>query len=97
MVDNHFIPNANEQILTEFPETRWIDAGYNSGFSIANNIGLKATACKYILFLNTDILIFDTSIYQAMQHLVSDKSLVAIGGNQLDSYKQALPYYRTLK
>ena len=96
VVDNHFIPKANEQILTEFPETRWIDAGYNSGFSIANNIGLKAAVGKYILFLNTDTLIFDTSIHQAMQHLVYDKSLVALGGNQLDSNKQALPYYRTL-
>lgn len=96
VVDNHFIPNANEQILIEFPETRWIDAGYNSGFSIANNIGLNAAAGKYILFLNTDTLIFDSSIYQAMQHLIRDKSLVAIGGNQLDSNKRALPYYRTL-
>lgn len=96
VVDNHLIPNANTQILTEFPETRWIDAGYNSGFSIANNIGLKAAAGKYVLFLNTDTLIFDASIYQAMQHLVRNKSLVALGGNQLDSNKQALPYYRTL-
>lgn len=96
IVDNHNIPNANEQILTEFPETRWIDAGYNSGFSIANNIGLKAATGKYILFLNADTLIFDTSIYQAMQHLLLDKSLVAVGGNQLDINKQALPYYRTL-
>lgn len=96
VVDNHFIPNANEQILIEFPETRWIDAGYNSGFSIANNIGLNTAAGKYVLFLNTDTLIFDSSIYQAMQHLIRDKSLVGLGGNQLDSNKQALPYYRTL-
>jgi hypothetical protein len=96
VVDNHFIPNANEQILTEFPETHWIDAGYNSGFSIANNIGLKAALGKYILFLNADTLIFDNSIWLAFQHMMLDKSLVAVGGNQLNSNKKALPYYRTL-
>lgn len=96
VVDNHFIPEANAQILSEFPHTSWIDAGYNSGFSIANNIGLKAASGRYILFLNADTLIFDNSIKFAFQHLEQEKSLVAIGGNQLTDKKKPLPYYRTL-
>lgn len=96
VVDNRFIPQANAQILSEFPKTTWIDAGYNSGFSYANNIGLKAASGQYILFLNADTLIFDNTIKFAWQHLENEKSLVAVGGNQLNENKQALPYYRTL-
>jgi GT2 family glycosyltransferase len=96
VVDNQFIPQNNRAILTEFPQTQWIDSGYNSGFSIANNIGMHAARGKYVLFLNADTLIFDNSICQAWKHLEEDASLVAIGGNQLDLNKQALPYYLTL-
>lgn len=96
VVDNHFIPQANEQILAEFPTIQWIDAGYNSGFSIANNIGLRAAKGDYVLFLNADTLLFDNAIFQAWKHLTSDKQLAAIGGYQVDANKNPLPYYRTL-
>lgn len=96
VVDNHFIPSANQQILSEFPQTKWIDAGRNTGFSIANNIGLREASGEFILFLNADTLVFDNSIGNAWKHLKSDQSLVAIGGNQLDKNKHPLPYYRTL-
>ncbi len=96
VVDNQYIPQANHQILSEFPDTIWIDAGHNLGFSIANNMGLKLAKGAYVLFLNADTLIFDNSIHHAWQHLNQDKSLVAVGGNQVDIHKQPLPYYRTL-
>ncbi|MFD3394993.1 glycosyltransferase [Aquirufa sp. OSTEICH-129V] len=96
VIDNHFIPTANQQILSEFPKTKWIDAGRNTGFSIANNIGLHAASGEFILFLNADTLVFDNSIGNAWKHLKADQTLVAIGGNQLDTNKNPLPYYRTL-
>jgi GT2 family glycosyltransferase len=96
VIDNHFIPTANQQILSEFPKTKWIDAGRNTGFSIANNIGLHAASGEFILFLNADTLVFDNSIGNAWKHLKADQTLVAIGGNQLDSNQHPLPYYRTL-
>lgn len=96
VVDNQYIPQANEQILAEFPQIQWIDAGYNAGFSIANNIGLHAAKGEYVLFLNADTLLFDNAISHAWNHIKSDPLMVAVGGYQVDANKNPLPYYRTL-
>jgi GT2 family glycosyltransferase len=96
VVDNHFIPGANQKILEAFPSTSWIDSGGNLGFSKANNIGLHTARGEYILFLNADTLIFDSAIFNAFQHLKTDTNLVALGGIQLDNNQKPIPYYRTL-
>lgn len=96
VVDNHFIPGANESILAAYPTTKWIDSGGNVGFSKANNIGMQAATGEYILFLNADTLLVDNAIKQAWSHLKSSNELVAVGGIQLDSNRQPIPYYRTL-
>jgi len=96
VVDNHFIPGANQQILEAFPSTQWIDSGGNVGFSKANNIGLYAAKGNYVLFLNADTLVFDSAIANAFQHLKNDSELKAVGGIQLDVNHKPIPYYRTL-
>ncbi|WP_395767117.1 glycosyltransferase [Aquirufa sp.] len=96
VVDNHFIPGANQQILEAFPATQWIDSGGNLGFSKANNIGLAVAKGDYVLFLNADTLVFDSAITNAYQHLTSDSELIAVGGIQLDAKHNPIPFYRTL-
>lgn len=96
VVDNHFIPAANQMILDTFPSTQWIDSGTNLGFSKANNIGLNASKGEYVLFLNADTLVIDSSIFNAYQQLRKDANLVGVGGIQLDINQNRIPYYRTL-
>lgn len=54
VVDNHSQDNSEELITVEFKQLRWINTGYNSGFSRANNIGIRSATGKYILLLNPD-------------------------------------------
>ena len=96
IVDNHYVPGQNTTILSEFPQTKWIDSGGNVGFSKANNIGLHAASGKYVLFLNADTLVFDAAITNAFQKLKNDSRLAAVGGIQLDENRIPIPYYRTL-
>jgi GT2 family glycosyltransferase len=96
VVDNHFVPGQNEAILAAYPQTNWINSGGNVGFSKANNIGIQAAKGKYVLFLNADTLVIDSSIIRAFEHLINDTHLVAVGGIQLDENRKPIPFYRTL-
>lgn len=54
VVDNDSQDNSEEHITKEFNKVKWINAGYNSGFSRANNAGIRNSVGKYVLLLNPD-------------------------------------------
>jgi len=54
VVDNDSQDNSEELITKAFNKVKWINAGYNSGFSRANNLGIRSATGKYILLLNPD-------------------------------------------
>ncbi len=96
VVDNSFVDGANEALLAEFPETKWIDSGGNVGFSKGNNLGAHHAQGQYVLFLNADTLIIDNSIFNALKFLCNKAEFVAIGGIQLDENCAEIPFYYTL-
>lgn len=51
-----------QELLTRFPQLRWIDTGYNAGFGRANNIGLRNAKGDILLLLNPDTIALDNSI-----------------------------------
>ncbi len=59
VVDNGSEDGLKAGITTAYPETVWIDAGYNSGFAKANNIGIRQAKGDYILLLNSDAVVTD--------------------------------------
>ena len=48
---------ANNPLLTEFPDIRWIDMRYNAGFARANNEGIRQSVAEVVLILNPDTII----------------------------------------
>lgn len=96
VADNRFVEGNNEQIVSAFPYVKWINAGDNVGFSKANNIGAQHATGKYLLFLNCDTLLFDNAIFNAFSFLENNPNYAALGGIQLDSNKNAIPFYHSL-
>lgn len=96
VVDNSFMEGANQEILAEFPSTKWINSGGNWGFSKGNNIGVEQAEGELVLFLNADTLIIDNSIFKAFEFLKNNSDFVAIGGIQLDENRTEIPFYYTL-
>lgn len=96
VMDNYFVEGANQEIITEFPSTKWINSGGNWGFSKGNNMGVDHAQGEFVLFLNADTLIIDNSIGNALSFLKSKPDFVAIGGIQLDENKNEIPFYPTL-
>ncbi len=77
IVDNDSKDNSKDIILNEFPNILWIQMGYNSGFSRANNAGIKASSGEYILLLNSDTIVNTPAIDVAIFNMDTDKSIVA--------------------
>jgi len=57
VIDNASGDGSKELVLQHFKDVKWIESGYNAGFSRANNIGINAANGAYILALNPDAYI----------------------------------------
>lgn len=62
IVDNSKDDNGKIQVLTAFPEVKWLTMGYNGGFARANNMGIKAAGGDTVLLLNPDTLIIEQTL-----------------------------------
>jgi len=62
VVDNASGDGSSEMIKQKFKEVALIENKANVGFSKANNIGIKKTNGRYILFLNADTVIYKNTL-----------------------------------
>ena len=57
VVDNNSEDKSKEELIKIYPNLKWIQMGYNSGFGRANNAGIRAATGKHLLLLNSDIIV----------------------------------------
>ena len=62
VVDNNSQDGSTEAIEQKYPDIHIIQNTTNAGFGAANNIAIKQAAGKYILCLNTDIILNNNAI-----------------------------------
>jgi len=66
VVDNASSNNPKEIILKRYPDIVWIDAGYNSGFSRGNNMGLRHAKGEYGILLNSDTILERNALFELL-------------------------------
>jgi N-acetylglucosaminyl-diphospho-decaprenol L-rhamnosyltransferase len=57
VIDNASTDGSAEMVAAEFPDVRLIRNAANVGFAAGNNIGIAASAGRYVLLLNSDTLV----------------------------------------
>ncbi|GAN32602.1 MAG: glycosyltransferase family 2 protein [Candidatus Brocadia sp. AMX2] len=62
VVDNASSDNSRQVVRSEFPTAQLIESSGNLGFSRGNNLGASLAKGTYLLFLNTDTILFENSI-----------------------------------
>jgi GT2 family glycosyltransferase len=72
-------------------EVKLIDAEKNLGFGKANNLGAKIAKGEYLLFLNSDTLIFDNALDQCLEIVRKHKDLGVFSCRLLNSDKTVQP------
>ena len=81
VVDNFSQDNIQNILNAEFPDVKFIQMGYNSGFARANNAGIKIAEGDAVLLLNSDTINLDNAIANCYAELM--KSDYAACGVQL--------------
>ncbi|MEP6616083.1 MAG: glycosyltransferase family 2 protein [Ginsengibacter sp.] len=62
VVDNFSMDDSKNKILEQFPQMKWIQMEYNSGFARANNEGIRKSVAATVLLLNADTIIENNAI-----------------------------------
>lgn len=87
VVDNNSEDDTEQQLRTIYPNLKWIQMGYNSGFAKANNAGLKVAEGGYVLFLNADTILIEPIFDKMIQPFDTDSKIGVVGCRLLNSNK----------
>jgi GT2 family glycosyltransferase len=71
VVDNASGDNSFELVTSAFPQVKWIAMPYNSGFARANNEGIRQSAGKVVLLLNSDTLVENNAIENCYRQFIA--------------------------
>ena len=83
-VDNGSVDGIQECIGKDYPCVRFFQAGYNSGFSKANNLGIINSRGEYIMLLNNDTKIIEPIFGQLIDFMSAHPKVGALGPRHLD-------------
>lgn len=95
VVDNDPERGGKAQVLNAYPEVRWIDMAYNSGFGRANNAGMKVALGRYFLILNADTLLTDDVVSRCVRRMDARPDVAACGAFQHAADGTPMPFYRS--
>lgn len=79
VVDNASSDNSRQIVRSEFSGVQLIESSVNLGFSRGNNLGARSAKGTYLLFLNTDTILFENSIKVLAEFLDGHPKVGAIG------------------
>jgi GT2 family glycosyltransferase len=77
LIDNNSVDGTSEFLKTQFPQINYISLNENTGFSKANNIGIKNANGTYILLLNSDTILFTDSIEKLLSSALKNSYLIS--------------------
>lgn len=78
VVDNASNDNSSEMVSKEFKDVLLIPSKENLGFSKANNLGVKKTSGRYVLFLNADTLVYEKTLKYMVDFMDKNKDAGAV-------------------
>ncbi|PAV07271.1 glycosyltransferase family 2 protein [Methanosphaera cuniculi] len=82
IVDNNSEDGSLEQLIYDFKDysnIKFIHNSANDGFAKANNIAFKNSKGKYILLLNSDVIVDKGTINETLNYLKTHKDVGAVG------------------
>ncbi|MDD5363167.1 MAG: glycosyltransferase [Ignavibacteria bacterium] len=77
-VDNNSVDGSSEHISNLYPEVKIIQNKKNAGFSKANNVALRQAAGKYILILNPDTVLEESTFDKLIKFVESEENTGAV-------------------
>ncbi|TAE29025.1 MAG: glycosyltransferase family 2 protein [Cytophagales bacterium] len=83
VIDNDSGDDSEAQILRAFPDVRWMQMGYNAGFSRASNRGIENARGRYVILLNSDTLLVSDVLTQLVGVMDARPEVAAVTPSQI--------------
>ncbi len=78
IVVNDYPPESLQTVTRKFPAVTLIENAHNLGFAGAVNVGVSQAQGDYVMLLNSDVVLLDSSFRRAVEHLHRDSNLFAV-------------------
>jgi len=83
---------VKQKLIPRFHNVQLIESGSNIGFSAGNNLGIKSAQGRYVLIINSDILIWDNAL-KNMVEFMDTHPKAAVAGPRLLHPDSSLQYF----
>src|SRR5687767_15333927 len=91
VVDNDSSDGSVEMVRQKFPDAHLIDNKENLGFSKANNQAIRRASGEYILLLNPDTVLEESTLEKILSFMDEHPEAGALGVKMLDGKGNYLP------
>ncbi len=91
VVDNDSQDDSLAYLQPRFPEVTFIANHENVGFSRANNQAIRLAKGEYVLLLNPDTLLVESTLHEVLDFMDRTPSAGAVGLKMIDSTGRFLP------
>lgn len=85
VVDNHSSDGSVEYLKHFFPEVRIINSNHNLGFARANNIAIRMSQGEYVLLLNPDTIVGESTLRESVAWMDVHPDAGGLGVRMLNS------------
>ncbi len=91
VVDNNSVDDSVKMLRDKFPEVHLIQNKENKGFSVANNQAIRQAKGEYILLLNPDTVVEDTTFQKVIAFMDEHSEAGGLGVKMIDGNGDFLP------
>lgn len=85
VIDNHSQDGSCEYLKEHFPQLTLIENIHNLGFARANNIGIRQSQGEYVLLLNPDTFVAETTLQETLLFMDQHPQAGGLGVKMLNS------------
>lgn len=91
VVDNNSVDNSIEMVKAKFPRVKCIENKINVGFSKANNQAIQESNSEFVLLLNPDTVVEESTFRKVIDFMVNHPDAGGLGVRMVDGKGRFLP------
>lgn len=85
VIDNHSKDGTAEWLINDVKDIKAITSNHNNGFAKANNIAIRQTTGEYVLMLNPDTFVGETTIKKCIKFMDANTNIGGLGVEMLNT------------
>lgn len=91
VVDNNSVDGSQQMLREKFPDITLIESKENLGFSRGNNLAIRKASGEYILLLNPDTVVEESTFQKCLEFMDAHPAAGALGVKMIDGEGRFLP------